>query len=116
MYVGLWYGGPNYSTGSWADDTEVFPTIEAAGEVLQDRDMNRARWATIKSPDRVNWDEAGKPTIVPGSECWQTPDVDGSEMTLIVWNADMTLHDLESGYPDIILTLDSEGDVVRENC
>lgn len=113
MYVGLWYGGPNYSTGSWRDDTEVFYTLEEARTTLQERDGNSARYRSGTGPDRLKWEEDRK-IITPGGRLLETPCVDGSELTLVALTTGLTLYDLESGYPDIILTLDSEGDVVQE--
>ena len=115
MYLGLWYGGPNYSTGSWRDDTEVFYSIEEAERVLQERDSNTARYNSGTGPDRIIWREDQK-IITPGGRLMETPCVGNSELHLVALRTDLTLYDLESGYPNIILTLDSEGYVVQEDC
>lgn len=36
-FVGLWYGGLDFSPGEWATDAEIFDTLDHAREVLRQR-------------------------------------------------------------------------------
>lgn len=96
-YVGLWYGGSGYAYGSWADDSEVFETLEHAKDVLRAR-RELGYTPLSEMTFEVAWDE-GHPYRGAKGLNLDTPAVDDTSFILLAPLNGSTLEALEvDGY------------------